>query len=274
MKCRPCLAACLAAVVLPLVAEPALEPVDGQGELLRAWTIEDLYKASSADQRVSVTIVAATVGHMHNANRLVATIWDDAPVEGDSSHSTTFDLGRVNRIEPPVRLERRNDRLYRLSYDASVSDTFDNATLRFTCDLHLAADGGLKQVVPVLEYSSFWDMDGSTMGMVASGRRRSIYFVEPGPDSTATPGMLFFHGTTEGKTYRGKVLNWLPREDGERRRASIDGSALVAEGEVQDEGRTIVLKSQATEWKNGENVPVGPKKTQVLRFDSVAAPDR
>ena len=168
------------ATALPLAADQALEPVDGE---VRAWTIEDLYKVASADGRLSATMLAVTAGHGYHPIRLVATIWDDAPVEGEYGHSTTFDLGRVGGLEPPLRLEKVNDRLY-----------------------------------------------------------------------------------------RGKVLNWLPGEEGERRRASIVESALLAEGEVQDGGKTIVLKSQATESKNGEDAPVGPKKTQILHFKEVVPP--
>ena len=262
------------ATALPLAADQALEPIGGQDELIQAWTIENLYKAASSDNRLSATVVAVTAGHGYHPTRLVATIWDDAPVEGEYGHSTTFDLGRVGGLEPPLRLEKVHDRLYRLPSEASVSDTFESAVLTFSYHLHLAEDGGLTRVVPTVVYSSFWDMDGSRMGLIASGPHRSIYYVEPKPGSTAVPGMLFFHGTVDGTTYRGKILDWRPGKEGGERRANIDGSAPVAEGEIQDGGRIIVLKSQSTEWKNGEHVPVGPKKTRILRLDNVAGPDR
>jgi hypothetical protein len=217
---------------------------------------------------VSATVVAVTAGHMHNSNRLVATIWDDAPAEGESLHSTTFDLGRVNGLEPPLRLQKVNDRLYRLSYQASVSDTFENALLLFTYDLHLAEDGGLARMVPILAFSSYWDMDGSRMGLVVSGNQRSIYHVKPKPGSTAAPGTLFFHGTSDGKTYRGKILNWRWERAGQTPEAGADESAQAAEGEIQDDGKTVVLKAQPLEWKDGVNVPQGPVKTQILRLNS------
>lgn len=262
------------ATTLPLAAEQALEPLEGEGELVRAWAIENLYKAASVDDRVSATVVAVTAGHTHNSNRLVATIWDAAPAEGESLHSTTFDLGRVNGLEPPLRLDKVNDRLYRLSYQASVSDTFENALLLFTYDLHLADDGGLTRVVPVLAFSSYWDMDGSRMGLVASGNQRSIYYVEPKAGSTATPSKLFFHGTSDGKTYQGKILNWQWKQSGEPPEAGADESAQTAEGEIQDDGKTVVLKARATEYQDGQMVPVGPSKTHTLHFMQAAAPER
>lgn len=268
MKALLFLAACLVAGSPAPGAERPLEPLGGEGELVRAWAIEGFHEANSVDERVRVTIVVETVGHTFNARRLLATFTADGPVEGESLETTTFDLGRFGSFEPPKLVEKVNDRLYRLSFGASVSDTMESALLKFTYDVHLADGGRLARVVPVLDYSSYWDMDGSRMGLVASGSRRSIYYVDPKPGSGATPGTLFFNGIMEGDGYRGKVLNWRFEEGGQ---LPLQGeSARNAEGEVRDDGATVVLTSQAVEWKDGGNVPVGPRTTHLLRFKGLA----
>ena len=98
------------------------------------------------------------------------------------------------------------------------------------------------------------------MGLVVSGPHRSIYHVEPKAGSTVTPGTLFFSGTSDGKSYRGRILNWRWETAGGIPSAGIDESALTAEGEIQDDGKTVVLKAQLLEWKTGQSVPSAPSK--------------
>lgn len=270
MKLVPLFTTAVASAILPLSGEEPIPPLAEEEAVIRAWEIEDVYKAASADKKLHATLVAETAGHTYNAIRLVATFWDSAPVEGDYGHTTTYDLGRVGGLEPPVRIEKLEDRLYRLSYKASVSDTFESVTLGFFYDLHLAEDGALSRVVPVHGFVSFWEMDGSKMGLVASGSDRSIYYVKPKTGSNVAPGTLFFHGTTDGKSYRGRILNWGWDRVGGSPAMDPDGWAHDAVGEIEDDGNRVVIEAKPVDLQDGKMVPTGEKKSYVLNFKSLA----
>ena len=264
-------------VLVPLLVSAGEEPLKPLGEdyHLKLETIEAVHTVDSEDGKVSIKMVTTYAGGNGAPFHHVCNVRDSYHDEnmGDSVHSTNFDLGRSMGIRLPLRLEKVKDRLYRFSYTVGISNGFESALRDITYDLQFEENDKLARMAETVVYSSFCDMDGSKMGLVTSGPRHSIYYVEPEPGSKVFPGALFFQGTVEAKSYRGKIFNWAAK--GEETEGNwYDGESHLAEGEIRDDGKTVVLKTQASERKDGEDVPVGPKTTRILRFKSKAEPDR
>lgn len=261
----------LALFTLP--ASAGDEPLKPLGDYqIKLEDIEGFHEVDSADGKVSIKLVTSYAGGNSVPYHHVCTVTDsyhDLHM-GDSVHSTNFDLGRSIGIQPPLRLEKVKDRLYRFSYTVRLSNSREVWARDCTYDLHFEGNGKLARMVETVPYSSFWDMEGSKMGLVASGPRRSIYYVEPKAGSEMNPGALFFQGTADATSYRGKIFNRAAK--GEDPGGDwLNGDPQIAEGEIRDDGRTLVLKTRATD--DGDE-PVGPTTTRILRFKSKAEPDR
>lgn len=75
-------------------------------------------------------------------------------------------------------------------------------------DGQLAASSNPSSNRLIVEYSSFWDHNGSRMGMVVDGTRRQFHYVVPRSALAkrgVTPGALLFDGVRVGNRYEGEA---------------------------------------------------------------------
>jgi hypothetical protein len=91
-----------------------------------------------------------------------------------------------------------------------------------------------------LVYDSFWDHNGSRMGMVASGRDRMLYYAAPRlalVERGVTPGRLLFEGERVGNRYVGTARIFAATPCGEY--------TYRVEGPVSADQRTITMYGRA-----------------------------
>jgi hypothetical protein len=110
--------AALGLAVTAYAGTPLTEVEDNQ---VSSALIEDLKVAQSADHRVGARAVAVHVGTAYNIDKVMLTLVDTGPTEGDYPNTSTFDLGsgfvgRDLEIIKDLAIAKVKENVYRLSF--------------------------------------------------------------------------------------------------------------------------------------------------------------
>lgn len=98
------------------------------------------------------------------------------------------------------------------------------------------AGGVTKGVVPKI--ASYWDHNGSTMGLLVEGKRRTLIYIKvrDGLIGLVQPGMVLFDGVSDGGRYRGMARRFS---------TNLPPIEYEVEGPILQDGAKVVLKGKA-----------------------------